>query len=142
MDSGAGQCMCSCIEAFSTLKQCAVLIVGVSGNLPVHGIGTANFIVRDAHGLDQIWRIHNCLLCHKANGEEEFNLLSVSQILKAGQSTISFGQDQSSVTILRKKTSHIFPLYHVDGLYSIQASPICPNDTQFGLAIWLVLMLL
>jgi hypothetical protein len=43
MDSGAGQCMCSCIEAFSSLQHCAVLIVGVSGNLPVHGIGVANY---------------------------------------------------------------------------------------------------
>ncbi len=123
--------MCSCIEAFSSLQHCAVLIVGVSGNLPVHGIGVANFVVKDSDGLECIWRVHNCLLCHKANGEEEFNLLSVSQILRTRQSTVSFGVDHSSVTILSKKSSLNFDLMHVDGLYSIEATPICMNDDRF-----------
>ncbi len=62
IDSGAGQCMCSCVEAFSTLRPCAILVVGVSGSLPIHGIGTANFVVKDSHGKEHIWKIHNCLL--------------------------------------------------------------------------------
>jgi hypothetical protein len=36
----------------------------VSGSLPVHGIGTANFIVQDDFGIERIWSLHNCLLCH------------------------------------------------------------------------------
>jgi hypothetical protein len=75
VDSDAGQCMCSCLQAFSVLRSCAILVVGVSGSLPIHGIGTANFIVKDSCGVECIWSIHNCLLCHKVDGEEEFNLM-------------------------------------------------------------------
>ncbi len=38
MDSEAGQCMTSCSEAFLTLQACAVLIVGVGGSMPAHGV--------------------------------------------------------------------------------------------------------
>jgi hypothetical protein len=51
------------------LRPCAVLVVGVSGSLPIHGIGTANFIVRDSNGNERIWRIHNCLLSHRSDGD-------------------------------------------------------------------------
>ena len=86
MDSGAGQCMTSCSEAFSHLHACVVLIIGVGGSMPAHGVGTANFIgVTD--GLEYIVTIHNCLLCH---GEDGFNLLSVSQILRQPLNSVVF----------------------------------------------------
>ena len=103
VDSGAGQCMCSCMEAFSNLRSCAILVVGVSGSLPVHGIGTANFIVKDDYGIERIWSLHNCLLCHSKIGEETFNLISVSQVLRTGYAKVTFGADSSEVVISTKK---------------------------------------
>ncbi len=65
--------MCACSEAFHTLRSCAILVVGVAGSMPVHGIGTACFILQ--HGdTEVILKVHNCLLCH---GEDNYNLLSV-----------------------------------------------------------------
>ena len=65
IDSGAGQCMCSCADAFSSLKSCAIVVVGVAGNLPIRSFGTASFIAVDSSGNQRIIRIHNCLLCSK-----------------------------------------------------------------------------
>jgi hypothetical protein len=111
VDTGAGQCMCSCIEAFSELRSCAILVVGVSGSLPVHGIGTANFVVRDDVGMEQIWSLHNCLLCHGNNGDDTFNLISVSQVLRTTESTVSFGADRSEFFFLSKtKEACMFPV--------------------------------
>ena len=90
--------MCSWVEAFSNLRPCAVLVVGVSGSLPIHGIGTASFVVRDTNGKERIWRFHNCLLSHRSDGEEEFNLISVSQIVRTKQIAVSFGSDYSRLT--------------------------------------------
>ena len=51
MDSGAGQCMTSCSEAFHTLHAYAVLVIGVVGSMPAHGVGTACFI-GISHGIE------------------------------------------------------------------------------------------
>ncbi len=37
VDSGAGQCMCSCVDAFTEIRACAVVVVGVAGSIPIHG---------------------------------------------------------------------------------------------------------
>ncbi len=37
--------------SFFSLRPCAILIVEVSGSLPVHGVGTANFLVNDSGGV-------------------------------------------------------------------------------------------
>ena len=134
VDSGAGQCMCSCLDAFSSLRSCAILIVGVSGTLPVHGIGTANFLVKDRNGKGCIWMIHNCLLCHKVSGEEQFNLLSVSQILRTGHSLIQFANGDSSITIKdgRQREDHNFVLEPDDGLYLIEGVPISITDKRYN----------
>jgi hypothetical protein len=107
-------------------------VIGVSGNLPVQGVGTANFGVFDEDGELRIWKIHNCLLCHKNNGEEEFNLISVSQILRTRRNTVSFGCDQSKITIksLDHKSEYVFPLQLDDGLYSVAAFPVSQNDRR------------
>jgi hypothetical protein len=124
--------MCSCMEAFSEVRSCAILVIGVSGSLPVHGIGTANFVVKDNDGFEQIWSIHNCLLCHRENGEESFNLISVSQMLRTKQIKVSFGADLSEVMISTKKKKEIcFPLVPDDGLYSLNFGPISWNDSRF-----------
>ena len=134
IDSGAGQCMCSCVEAFSTIRPCAILVVGVSGSLPIHGIGTANFIVKDSRGKECIWKIHNCLLSHRSDGEEEFNLISVSQTLRIGTTTVTFGKDRSGIKIKQKHQTvdTEFLLVPEDGLYHLDVQPINPNDKRFN----------
>jgi hypothetical protein len=134
MDSGAGQCMCSWVEAFSEIRPCAILVVGVSGSLPIHGIGTANFVVKDSKGCERIWKIHNCLLSHRSDGEEEFNLISISQVLRTRCIEISFGIEFSVVTVKSKNQIGYFKFDMVleDGLYHIDAMPISPNDWIFN----------
>ena len=134
MDSGAGQCMCSCVEAFSVIRPCAILVVGVSGSLPIHGIGTANFIVQDSTGKERIWKIHNCLLSHRSDGEEEFNLISISQILRTRNIEVSFGMDSSVITVKSKNQigDFKFDICSEDGLYHINAEPISSNDWRFN----------
>ena len=125
--------MCSCLEAYSSLRPCAILVVGVSGSLPVHGIGTANFLVKNNEGMECIWKIHNCLLCHKTSEEEQFNLISVSQILRTGNNAVTFGNETSKITVQpgKRKEEHVFPLVPDDGLYSITCVPICDTDARF-----------
>ena len=50
VDSGAGQCICSCSDAFQNIRACAIVVIGVAGSLPIHGIGTASFLVVDSKG--------------------------------------------------------------------------------------------
>ena len=125
MDSGAGQCMTSCSEAFSDLHACAVLIIGVGGSMPAHGVGTANFIgVTD--GLEYIVTIHNCLLCH---GEDGFNLLSVSQILRQPLNSVVFRSVSSHLeTQSSDETMTRFDLRENEGLYEMKLSPLYMDD--------------
>ena len=104
VDSGAGQSMSACSEAFHSLRPCAILVVGVAGSMPAHGIGTACFVAT-AGGKEYVIKIHNCLLCH---GEDRFNLLSVSQTLRTKRNDITFSADGSRLQIMgsaREKTS-------------------------------------
>ena len=58
----------------------------MAGSMPVHGIGSACFILQ--HGdTEVILKVHNCLLCH---GEDNYNLLSVSQVLRTRKSAVIF----------------------------------------------------
>ena len=98
IDSGAGQCMCSCVDAFSNLQPCAIVVVGVAGSLPVHSFGTASFLAVDFSGEQRIIRIHNCLLCEKEDNDE-FNLISVSQVLKTTLSTVQFNITRSTLSV-------------------------------------------
>ncbi len=52
VDSGAGQCMCSCVDAFLVIRSCAIIVVGVAGSIPIHGVGTACFLVADSMGVN------------------------------------------------------------------------------------------
>ena len=126
MDSGAGQCMTSCSEAFTTLNACAVLIVGVGGSMPAHGVGTACFMatIRD---VSYVFLIHNCLLCH---GEDGYNLLSVSQILRAPLNGVVFRSGSSNLEIQGQGKGGIitFDLNEHDGLYEMKLFPLYPDD--------------
>jgi hypothetical protein len=44
VDSGAGQSMSACSEAFLSLRPCAILVVGVAGSMPAHGIGPVSLL--------------------------------------------------------------------------------------------------
>ena len=121
MDSGAGQCMCSCSEAFHSLRPCAVMVVGVAGSMPVHGIGTACFTIYIG-GKAHILRIYNCLFCH---GEDCYNLISVSQLLRTGQSEVVFSQLDARIKVGDK----CVPLEENEGLYELRAYPLS-DDRQ------------
>ncbi len=79
--------MSSCSEAFVTLRPCAIIVVGVTGSMPVHGIGTTMFRV-SLGASAVILTVFNCLLCHGEDGG--FNLLGVSQILRTKTNSITF----------------------------------------------------
>jgi hypothetical protein len=87
--------MSSCSEAFISLRPCAIIVVGVAGSMPVHGIGTALFLVKIGDK-DVILRIFNCLLCH---GEDGFHLLSVSQMLRTKLNSVTFAEGNSVIQI-------------------------------------------
>ena len=113
--------MCSNSEAFHSLRACAVLVVGVAGTMPVHGIGTACFLVQ-VGGSCYIMRIHNCLFCH---GEDSFNLLSVSQMLRTGRNEVVFSQDHSRLCVGRGDGNAVtIPLNQKDGLYELKVTPV------------------
>ncbi len=116
--------MCACSEAFLSLRACAVLVVGVAGTMPVHGIGTACFLVKQ-NGKECIVKIHNCLLCH---GEDQFNLISVSQVLRARTNSVTFSADDSRLEMGNdndEKVKTIFKLREHEGLYELEVSPLC-----------------
>ena len=54
VDSGAGQSLCSCSDAFLNLRACAIQVLGISGSLPIFGVGTALFVVSNGHGKDAV----------------------------------------------------------------------------------------
>ena len=124
--------MCACSEAFHTLRACAILVVGVAGSMPAHGIGTAWFVIK-VNGIEQIMRIHNCLLCH---GEDIFNLISVSQMLRTRQNEVTFSAEDSRIKLKKdsriksekEKLSMILGLCEKEGLYELEVSPLYVDD--------------
>ncbi len=132
IDTGAGQCMCSCVDAFDDLRACAIVVIGVAGSLPVHGIGTALFVVTDSLGEEIILRIHNCLLCASIREEETFNLISVSQMLRTRLSSVSFNADNAAIKLrhLRRKQEIVLNLIQDDGLYALDVRPLSSRDVR------------
>jgi hypothetical protein len=132
--------MCACSEAFHSLRACAVLIVGVAGTMPAHGIGTACFMVKQ-NGRECIVKIHNCLLCH---GEDQFNLISVSQLLRARTNSITFSADDSRLEMDNDNEDGlktIFKLKEHEGLYELEVSPLSVDDERMRSAFCLDLTL-
>jgi hypothetical protein len=83
--------------------------------MPAHGIGTAWFVI-NVNGIEQIMNIHNCLLCH---GEDRFNLISVSQMLRTRQNEVTFSAEDSRIQLKDGKRSTVFGLNEKEGLYEI-----------------------
>ena len=77
VDSGAGQCLCSCSSAFISMEACHLQVVGIAGRLTIHGQGTAIFLA-SVDGVEVLLRIHNCL-----HSFGEFNLIyAPGQVLR------------------------------------------------------------
>ncbi len=112
------------------MRPCAILVVGVAGSMPAHGIGTACFVAT-ADGKEYIVRIHNCLLCH---GEDKFNLLSVSQTLRTRRNTITFSADESRVHVKGSENMEDvnMSLEANDGLYELSLSPLYMDDPRLA----------
>ncbi len=123
--------MTFCSEAFHNLQACAVMIIGVGGSMPAHGIETANFIgVND--GIEYIVTIHNCLLCH---GEDGFNLLSVSQIIRQPLNSVVFRSNASHLEIqVSEEMTTRFELRENEGLYEMKLSPLYMDDWRMNSA--------
>ena len=121
--------MSSCSEAFVSLRPCAIIVVGVAGSMPVHGIGTALFLVKMGDAKEVILRIFNCLLCH---GEDGFNLLSVSQMLRTKLNSVTFSEGNSAIQTTKDDQTQQIPLKETDGLYEILGTPISANDPRLA----------
>jgi hypothetical protein len=139
VDSGAGQSMCSCPDAFLSLRPCAIEVVGVSGSLPIFGVGTAMFVVTAVSNLPVTILIHDCLLSQGS----PFNLLSVSQFQASGRHTVDFSVDGPSLrvrtrghtstrSIRSSQATTTIPLVACDGLYGFYAEPLHPNDNRYS----------
>jgi hypothetical protein len=136
VDSGAGQCLCSCSSAFITMQTCHIQVVGVAGRLNIHGHGTAVFLVSvSVDGQDALLCIHNCL-----HSYGEFNLLSVSQLkLVSGNSLdlsveapfLRFSRDQLKCRDLSDSNCFEVPLHIEDALFALHLEPVTPNDPRF-----------
>jgi hypothetical protein len=135
VDSGAGQCLCSCSFAFITMESCHLQVVGIAGSMIIHGQGTAVFIV-SVDGGEFLLRIHNCL-----HSYGEFNLISVSQLKMVSGNLLDFSVENPFITFSKSKSSDAnllcpevldVPLEIDDGLYALSLEPITPNDPRFS----------
>jgi hypothetical protein len=123
VDSGAGQFLCSVETAFSELRPCRIEVTGVSGSLPIHGYGTANFVASDHNGNQLIVRIPNCLY-----GRSEFNLLSVSQFNQVCGNRVDFSLDSPAMVLIPPpgviRPPVRVPLILEDGLFALRMEPL------------------
>jgi hypothetical protein len=102
-------------------------VIGVSGSLPIFGVGTAVFVVTGALGKEVVILIHNCLLSEGGG----FNLVSVSQLQASGANSVCFDSGASSIRLQSGTGIFHLPLELQDGLYNFQASPLHINDEMY-----------
>ena len=135
IDSGAGQCLCSCSSAFITMEACHLQVVGVAGRLTIHGQGTAVFIA-SVNGQEVLLRIHNCL-----HSFGQFNLISVSQLKMVSGNSLNFSVENPFMKFSAPHSqSEDFPfsdgleipIIMDEGLYSVSFEPITASDPRFG----------
>jgi hypothetical protein len=129
IDSGAGQCLCSCDNAFSQMSPCEIEITGVAGSLQIYGIGTALFVATDDQGHEVILRIHNCLFSHG-----KFNLISVSQLCGKPENRVNLSIDSPALSLMssgQKCRRFTIPLHLDDGLFAARFDPIQIDDPRY-----------
>ena len=128
VDSGAGQSLCCCPDAFVSLQACAIEVIGVSGSLPIHGVGTAAFAVHDLAGSVATLLIHNCLLSQTGL----FNLLSVSQLQASQLHVVDFSLLSARLSLTSSSGAFDVPLLLSDGLYSFTVEPLSVADPRYS----------
>jgi hypothetical protein len=119
--------MCLCPDAFLSLRPCAIEVIGVSGSLPIFGIGTAMVVLRTSANLSVVSLIHDCLLSQGS----PFNLLSVSQFQASRRNSVNFSTSPPSLLVSTPSGRACFPLTLEDGLYSFLVEPIHPSDDRY-----------
>ncbi len=127
VDSGAGQSLCTCSDAFMDLTPCKVEITGVAGSLQIYGCGTALFLVEDVSGQPFLLKVHNCLY-----GHGQFNLLSVSQLCQNPCNSVDFNLDSPSLLFGLKKREIRLQLVLENGLFAILATPFPLDDPRYS----------
>jgi hypothetical protein len=116
-----------CPDAFLSLRSCAIEVIGVSGSLPIFGIGTAMFVVRTSSDLFVVALLHNCLLSQGS----PFNLLSVSQFQTSRLNSVDFRPGSPNLSVKSPAGHAVFPLALQEGLYSFLAEPLHPSDDRY-----------
>ena len=71
--------------------------------------------------------IHNCLFCH---GEDCFNLLSVSQMLRSTGNEVTFSQELSRISVRTGSTVASIDLVENEGLYQLSGIPLYLGDEK------------
>ncbi len=130
LDSGAGQCLCSCSSAFVNMSPCRIELAGVSGSLQVHGCGTALFIAETSTGESVVIRIHNRLFRYG-----EFNLISVSHLSQIVGNNVEFRAQSSTMHLGRVPSSKrrvTFSLFLDGGLYALKVEPLQVDDARYA----------
>jgi hypothetical protein len=130
MDSGAGQCLCSCSSSFSEMLPCYVELTGISGSLQIHGVGTALFLARDEGGIEILLRVYNCLFSYG-----DLNLISVSQFQQVQGNVVDFSLGGPSMTVFSSgvmKRPVRIPLQLDDGLFGLSVEPFQPDDPRYS----------
>jgi hypothetical protein len=131
LDSGAGQCLCSCSSAFLEMSPCQIELTGVSGSLQVYGCGTALFVATSSSNEQVVLRIHNCLFSYR-----EFNLISsVSHFSQVTGNLAKFTASDSSMVLGQysgSKHKVTFQLELDDGLYGLVVEPLQTDDVRYN----------
>jgi hypothetical protein len=128
VDSGAGQSMCSCPDAFLSLRPCAIEVVGVSGSLPIFGIGTAIFIVTALPDLPIVLLLHNCLLSQGS----PFNLLSVSQLQTSARNSEIFPLERPHSPSVLARAARLSLLLSRMACMASKRNPSIPTMTDIA----------
>ena len=129
IDSGAGQCLCSCDDAFINMSPCVIEITGVAGSLQIYGIGTALFVARDDQDREVLLRIHNCLF-----SRGEFNLISVSQLCGKQENSVNLSIGPPSLHVMssgQRRRGFTIPLHIDDGLFAANFESIQLDDPRY-----------
>ncbi len=130
LDSGAGQCLCSCSSAFLQMSPCHIELTGLSGSLQVYGCGTALFVATSSSNEQVVLRIHNCLFSYG-----DFNLISVSHLSQVTGNLAKFTASDSSMVLGQcsgSKRTVTFDLKLDDGLYGLVVEPLQADDARYN----------
>ncbi len=64
------------------------------------------------------------------HGEDRFNLISVSQMLRTRQNEVTFSAEDSRIQLKNENMSTVFVLNEKEGLYELEVSPLYADDDR------------